>query len=67
MTREYSAFLLRLWRNQPNQPWRVTLQNAQTGEQKHFANLERAVAFLAQHHPDKQDVPKNIVEWVLSN
>jgi hypothetical protein len=41
------SFLLRLWRDHPGAPWRVTLIDAtQPGELRHFATLEALHAFL---------------------
>jgi hypothetical protein len=67
MTREYSAFLLRLWRNHSDQAWRASLHHAQTGECKHFADISQLVAYLEQYDANANDLPADIVEWVLSN
>ncbi len=67
MSRQYSAFLLRLWRNQASQPWRATLQNAESGEQMHFANLTQLVTYLEQHNTAVDDLPSDIAEWIFSN
>jgi hypothetical protein len=42
----YYAFLVRMWQEHPESPWRASAQNAQTGEKQMFANLEQLVAFL---------------------
>lgn len=67
MSREYSAFLLRLWRNQSDQPWRASLQDAKSGERKHFADLAQLMAYLEQHGTTDDEIPANIVEWIFSN
>lgn len=43
----YRSFLLRLWRQEKKDaPWRVMLQDVQTGEQRYFASLKDAFRFL---------------------
>ncbi|MCA9994676.1 MAG: hypothetical protein KDE56_02945 [Anaerolineales bacterium] len=42
----YHAYLLRLWREHANAPWRVSLQSAETRERHHFADLTSLVDFL---------------------
>jgi hypothetical protein len=43
----YQAYLLRMWRDQADAPWRATLiAAAQPDEQLHFATLEALCAFL---------------------
>lgn len=44
----YYAFLLRLWREEEQMPWRASLEDPHTGEKVHFAELEKLVAFLRQ-------------------
>ncbi|MEM7116073.1 MAG: hypothetical protein AAF614_26770 [Chloroflexota bacterium] len=43
---DYQAYLLRLERNANQTHWRVTLKDAHTGEQRHFANEEAFVLYL---------------------
>lgn len=43
----YHAYLIRIWRDNEQLPWRATLIMPQTGEQFSFATLEQAMAFLA--------------------
>jgi hypothetical protein len=47
---EYQSYLLRLWRtsSQGNAVWRASLESAQTGERRGFADLESLFAFLEQ-------------------
>jgi len=42
----YQAYMLRLWQESDDLPWRVSLQNPHTGEQKNFATLAHLYAFL---------------------
>ena len=46
MDGEYQAFLLRLQRGQGQTQWRVTMQNAQTGEIQHFATERELLRYL---------------------
>jgi hypothetical protein len=43
---EYHSYLLRLWRNGPQQPWRASMQSTATGEFHHFAAIEHLFHFL---------------------
>lgn len=45
-SRDYRAFLLRLWREGEGLPWRATLEDPHTGERFNFATLERLFEFL---------------------
>ena len=47
---EYHSFLLRLWRTSShgNAVWRASLESAQTGERRGFADLASLVAFLEE-------------------
>ena len=43
----YHSYLLRLWRSsQSNAVWRASLESAQSGERRAFADLESLFAFL---------------------
>lgn len=42
----YRAYLVRLWRDTPQSPWRVSAQSAETGEVIRFADLKALYAFL---------------------
>ncbi len=44
----YHSYLLRLWRtsSQSNAVWRASLESAQSGERRGFADLESLLAFL---------------------
>ncbi len=42
----YLAYLLRLWRENENAPWRASLENPSTGERTSFASLDRLVSYL---------------------
>jgi len=42
----YRAFLVRLWQDRPEAPWRASAQSVQTGEIVRFARLPALCAFL---------------------
>ena len=44
--REYMAYLLRLWRENDDRPWRALLENPNTKERLGFANLNELIKFL---------------------
>ena len=42
----YQSYVMRLWREGADQPWRATLRCVFSGEQKHFTSLDELMAFL---------------------
>ena len=44
----YQSYLLRLWRDDQDAPWRVSLQSTRDGRQHFFTDLEEAWRFLRQ-------------------
>lgn len=44
----YHAYLIRLWRDDEQQPWRAELVSPHSGEARHFATPEQAYAYLQQ-------------------
>ena len=42
----YQAYLLRFWRRDGTQPWRVTVYCVETQRPHHFASLDEALAFV---------------------
>ena len=48
MNSEYQAFLLRLHRSQGQMHWRVTMENAHTGEVLHFATERELLRYLLE-------------------
>jgi hypothetical protein len=46
MNAQYHAFLLRLQRHETAEHWRMTLENAHTGEKVHFAIEEELMRYL---------------------
>lgn len=48
MKSQYQAYLLRLHRSQGQVHWRVTMENAHTGELHHFATEREMLRYLLQ-------------------
>lgn len=42
----YQAYLVRLWQDSPNTPWRALARAAETGEECRFATIEHLFLFL---------------------
>jgi len=42
----YQSYLLRVWRETPNSPWRASLESVGSGEKQAFAQLEDLIAYL---------------------
>lgn len=49
MSTQYKAFLLRLRRDEGQPHWRVTIENAYTGELIRFANQNEMLRYLLQN------------------
>ena len=50
----YRSYLVRLWQDAPEGPWRAVVQNVITNERHGFATLEELCAFLQdQTRPNK--------------
>ena len=45
---DYHAYLLRLWREGAQKPWRAELVSPHTGDKRHFANHAQLIEFLAE-------------------
>lgn len=43
----YKSYILRIWQDNPQSPWRATVQSIQSQETTHFANLDALFAYLA--------------------
>lgn len=43
---ECHAFLVKLWRDSPQEPWRATAKQVSTGREFHFASPEKLFLFL---------------------
>jgi hypothetical protein len=63
MSTQYKAFLLRLRREEGQSHWRVTMENAYTGELIRFANQNEMLRYLLQ----KLAEPSNPREQINSD
>jgi hypothetical protein len=52
----YHAYLIRLWRDDEQQPWRAELVSPQSGEARRFATPEQAYAYLQQELEQEQEL-----------
>ncbi len=50
----YQSYLVRLWQEDQQAPWRILVQSIQSGETLHFADLESFLAFIATQTASKQ-------------
>jgi hypothetical protein len=51
----YCSYLVRLWRDQPDAPWRASAQHVQTGETVRFIDLDSLCQYLMHHATDQCD------------
>lgn len=64
---DYHAYLIRLWRDEAQQPWRAELVSPHTGEARRFATPEQMFTFMQQQmegnaaHPARQNPPQELV------
>ncbi|GIK56653.1 MAG: hypothetical protein BroJett015_23160 [Chloroflexota bacterium] len=58
----YHAYLIRLWRDDEQQPWRAELVSPRSGEARHFATPEQAYAYLQQQlKPQTGDLSAGVI------
>ena len=48
----YRGYLVRIWRSSAQSPWRASIRDTHTGEQRHFAQLEALYCFLDEETTD---------------
>lgn len=53
-SRLYHSYLVRLWQDDSQLPWRALAQSIQTGETIHFADLPSLFAFLQAQTTNEQ-------------
>lgn len=69
--RPYRSYLLRLWQVYADgqHTWRASLESAQTGEVRHFANLQELVTYMAQQtqaaadHQEMEVLKQLLQDW----
>jgi hypothetical protein len=52
---DYHSYLLRIWRDSPQRPWRASMQCAATGTLHYFADMSHLVAFLQAQTDDVEE------------
>ena len=61
---DYHAYMIRLWRDDPQQPWRAELVSPHTGEARRFASPEQMFTYVRQEmelsdsRPAWSDLPR---------
>jgi len=62
----YHSYLLRLWRDNSNHPWRASLQSTATGEKLAFADLLTLLAFLVEQLTVDEEASElaHLVTWL---
>lgn len=53
---ESRAFLVRLWRDGPQQPWRATVKQVSDGLEFHFSSPEKLLLFLHEKTTGSEEV-----------
>jgi hypothetical protein len=54
----YQAYLLRLWRDDGQAPWRASLQEAQAGQLISFTSVAQLIVYLEQQAAElREDQP----------
>ncbi|HEX6509652.1 MAG TPA: hypothetical protein VF221_18640 [Chloroflexota bacterium] len=56
----YRAYLVRLWQESPDIPWRVLARDVETGEECRFATIEQLFLFL---HRQTEGATPVIGQW----
>lgn len=54
---ECRAFLVRLWRDGPQQPWRATVKQVSDGLEFHFSSPEKLLLFLHEKTTGSEEEP----------
>jgi hypothetical protein len=64
---DYHAYLIRLWRDEKQQPWRAELVSPHTGEARRFATPELLFGYVQQQieetttHPTRPNPSQELV------
>lgn len=54
---DYQAYLLRLWRDGQQTPWRAMVEDPHTGQKQSFASLPHLFAFLERQIDTPVELP----------
>lgn len=60
---DYHAYLLRLWREGSEKPWRAVLISPHTGARHHFADPDQLLMFLAELTAAAEEAPATEESW----
>lgn len=65
----YQSYLLRLWRDSADQPWRATLHSTASGEKFVFVGVDALFTFLAEQLALDAESRKrlSVALWPLAN
>ena len=65
----YHSYLLRLWRDGTNHPWRASLQCSATGEKLAFADMRTLFAFLVEQVAggEEGDDLASLATWIQTH
>ena len=55
----YHSYLLRIWRDGPQRPWRLSMHCAATDTLHYFADTNHLVAFLQAQTDDMEELASN--------
>jgi hypothetical protein len=53
---DYHSYLLRIWRDGPQRPWRASMQCATTDTLHYFADMSHLIAFLKAQTGDMDEL-----------
>jgi len=53
----YQAYMLRLWRESADMPWRATLQDPHSQEKVGFASVEQLLAYIRTQTRERPSPP----------
>jgi hypothetical protein len=55
--RRYHSYLLRIWREYPQSPWRIQLEDPISREVFGFQTMEKLMQFLEEKMPEMEESP----------
>jgi hypothetical protein len=67
MSATYTAYLVRMWQEQEEIPWRASAQSVRTGEKIYFSDLESLFVFLRAQTSPAMTAPINLIGCADAN
>ena len=55
--RQYHSYLLRIWREDPQSPWRIQLEDPNSRELFGFQTMQKLMQFLEEKMPEMEESP----------